>query len=441
MAHQSIPGHGKRFPGQLGIVLLVLTFVVASVCGAHASERLNVVSAFLIDQNSRRVLFEQNADAQIPPASLTKVISMYVALDHIRAGKASLADKVKISARAARTGGSRMFLTRGETVSLDELLMGMAVSSGNDASVAVAEHIAGSTDRFVQLMNAKARALGMTETTFRNVNGLPAAGQKTTARDMGKLAVSYLTAHPQALRYHSTRFIRHNKVITTNKNPMLGNCEGADGLKTGWVCASGYNLISTVKRGNTRLVAVVLGAENSQVRGQEMNRLIDAGYRSLRGEGPSVAAVLPRLSPADYRIDLHKTNSLAYAEVSKHKKKIAARKGKLRAGKTGSKQHASAQVSKSSKSSKAVKGKSPDKSAATSKAVATVRREKAKAVPSNKSVRATKVQQARKAAVARKTETKTTVKRSKPATAASTKKTAAPSRTPVQRAERTDKRG
>lgn len=441
MAHQSNPGYSERLLRQTVSTVCMLIFVMASACETYASERLDVVSAFLIDQNSRRVLYEQNADAQIPPASLTKVISMYVALDHIRAGKASLADKVKISSRAARTGGSRMFLTRGETVSLDELLMGMAVSSGNDASVAVAEHIAGSTDRFVQLMNAKARALGMTGTTFRNVNGLPAAGQKTTARDMGKLAVSYLSAHPQALRYHSTRYIRHNKVITTNKNPMLGNCEGADGLKTGWVCASGYNLISTVKRGNTRLVAVVLGAENSQTRGQEMNRLIDAGYRSLQGEGPSVAAMLPRLSPANYRIDLHKTNSLAYAEVSKHKKKLASRKGKLRAGKASSKQQAEAQVTKSSKSSKSVKGKSPAKSAATSKAVATVRREKAKAVPSNKSARAAKVQQARKAAVARKTEAKTAAKGSKPATAASTKKTATPSRPPVQRAERTDKRG
>lgn len=436
----------RRLPTFLRISLILLTSLmmlqVAFSAPTFASDHLDVGSAIMIDQASRRVLYEQNADADIPPASLTKVISMYVALDHVRAGKVSLADKVTISSRAARTGGSRMFLKKGETVTLDELLTGMAVSSGNDASVAVAEHVAGSTERFVQLMNAKARALGMTNTQFRNVNGLPAAGQKTSARDMAKLATSYLATHPQALRYHSMRFIRHNKVITTNKNPMLGNCEGADGLKTGWVCASGYNLISTVKRGNTRIVAVVLGAQNSQIRGQEMNRLVEAGFKTLRGEGPSVAAVLPRLAPSDYRIDLHKTNSLAYAEVSKHKKSSAARKGKLRNTRTA-KQQTTAQVSKSTRSSKSLKAKSPSKSAATTKPVATIRREKAKAVPSAKA-RATKVQQARKAAATAKVA-------SKPAAGAkaakaiagdeSGKPSGAKQRKPQQRAERTDKRG
>lgn len=285
-----------------------------------ASDSLEVHSAIIMDMGTGRILYEQNADDQIPPASLTKVMSMFVAMDKIRSGKASINDQVKISKRAAGTGGSRMFLTSGERVSLDELLTGMAVSSGNDASTAVAEHIGGSTDGFVRLMNAKAQSLGMKQSIFRNVHGLPAAGQMTSARDMLTLSRAYLQQYPEALRYHSIRYIKHNRVITTNKNPLLGNVEGADGLKTGWVCASGYNLISTVKRGKTRLLAVVLGAQNTQLRAQETHRLIEAGFQVAEGENKSVATALATMRPHDFALNTHKTKSLAYAELNKDTK-------------------------------------------------------------------------------------------------------------------------
>ncbi|MDR3043954.1 MAG: serine hydrolase [Desulfovibrio sp.] len=297
---------------------------------AHASshETLDVRSAMLLDMSTGRIIYEQNADEPIPPASLTKVLSMYVALDQVRAGKASLKDTVKVSRRAFSTGGSRMFLKQGETLTLDDLLEGMAVSSGNDASVATAEHIGGNVDNFVQMMNAKARALGMKNSVFRNPHGLPAAGQHTTARDMLALSRAYLAQYPEALRYHSTRYIKHNKVITTNKNPLLGNCEGADGLKTGWVFASGYNLISTVKRGKTRLLAVVLGAETTQARAQEVNRLVEAGFRSVAGGGKNVSTLLADMKPADYALNLHKTNSEAYAELRKSSKSAQSAKSR-----------------------------------------------------------------------------------------------------------------
>lgn len=319
----------------LAALALVMLFAVP-VARAASHETLDVRSAILLDMSTGRILYEQNADEAIPPASLTKVLSMYVTMDQVRAGKASLRDNVKVSRRAFSTGGSRMFLKQGETLPLDELLEGMAVSSGNDASVATAEHIGGNVDGFVQMMNAKARALGMKNSVFRNPHGLPAAGQHTTARDMLLLSRAYLAQYPEALRYHSTRYIKHNKVITTNKNPLLGNCEGADGLKTGWVFASGYNLISTVKRGKTRLLAVVLGAETTQARAQEVNRLVEAGFRTVAaGGGKTVSAQLAEMKPADYALNLHKTNNEAYADLRKSGKSASkARKAALAAAKS-----------------------------------------------------------------------------------------------------------
>jgi len=351
--HTIVPGHPALRPHTASIrlagtarlsvpvalplaALALVMLLAAPVARAASHETLDVRSAILLDMNTGRILYEQNADEPIPPASLTKVLSMYVTMDQVRAGKASLRDNVKVSRRAFSTGGSRMFLKQGETLPLDDLLEGMAVSSGNDASVATAEHIGGNVDGFVQMMNAKAKTLGMKNSVFRNPHGLPAAGQHTTARDMLLLSRAYLAQYPEALRYHSTRYIKHNKVITTNKNPLLGNCEGADGLKTGWVFASGYNLISTVKRGKTRLLAVVLGAETTQARAQEVNRLVEAGFRTVAaGGGKTVSAQLAEMKPADYALNLHKTNNEAYADLRKSGKSASkARKATLAAAKS-----------------------------------------------------------------------------------------------------------
>lgn len=260
---------------------------------AHAAARrdVNVRSAIVVEVKTGRVLFEQDADTRIPPASLTKIMSMLVTLDKVSERKLSLQDKVRISRTAAHQGGSRMHIRQGEVITLDQLLMGMAVSSGNDASVAVAEHVAGSGAAFVRLMNATARRLGMKNSSFKNPNGLPAPGQYTSARDMSRLARYYLKMYPKALRYHRTRRITHNGRTTTNKNPLLGVCPGADGLKTGWITASGYNIISTAERNGVRLLAVVLGARTPALRSTEIRRLMEAGFEAQK-RGVSVATVL-----------------------------------------------------------------------------------------------------------------------------------------------------
>lgn len=259
---------------------------------ARTGQLLNVRSAVLMDARTGNILFAQNPDVRIPPASLTKIMSMLVTFDAVRVGKARLGDQVRVSRHAARQGGSRMGLRAGERVSLNRLLMGMAVSSGNDASMAVAERIGGSSRTFIAMMNRKARQIGMTSSTFKTPNGLPAAGQYTTARDMARLGYVYLKNNPSALnKYHRIRVLKHRGSVTTNKNPLLGACPGADGLKTGWVSASGYNIISTVRRGNTRLIAVILGADSPGLRSHEIRRLIEAGFNS-RAKGVTVASAL-----------------------------------------------------------------------------------------------------------------------------------------------------
>lgn len=261
------------------LFLLILLCLIGprTAFPAKNAGKLAVKSALVTEYGSGRTLYSQDADRQIPPASLTKVMTMYVVFDLVASGKASFADRVKVSRSADRTGGSTMGLRAGEVVTLDELMRGMAVASGNDACIAVAEHFGG-VPAFVGLMNRKARELGMTGTTFKNPNGLPAAGQFTTARDLTKLAVSYLRHYPQALRYHSTTEINHNGAVHGNTNRLLGSCDGVDGIKTGYVDASGYNIIATAKRGDSRVIAVVLGGRTKQVRNREATRILDASF-------------------------------------------------------------------------------------------------------------------------------------------------------------------
>jgi len=248
--------------------------------GACAVTGLTVKSAILFNANTGEVLYEQNPDFQIPPASLTKVLTLYLIFDAIREGRLRPWDVVDVSERASTQGGSNMHLRNGESIKVTELIKGIAVASANDACMAMADYLSGgNVDAFVALMNATAKRLGMANSVFINPNGLPADGQLTTARDMLKLASSYLEQFPKALTIHSMQFFTHNNRQRHNANSLLGTYEGADGLKTGFVCASGYNIIATAKRGETRLIAVVLGSRNPRVRQRETTKLLDRGFK------------------------------------------------------------------------------------------------------------------------------------------------------------------
>lgn len=260
--------------------LCLLLFLIFCLPALPAQAALPVRSAMLINLDTGRILYEQSADAAIPPASLTKLMSMFLAMDAVKAKNVSLNEKVRVSRQSAATGGSSMHLRAGERVPLVRLLTGMAVASGNDAAMAVAQRVSGGNIRnFVRRMNSKARTLGMRRTVFKNPTGLPAAGQKTTARDMVTLSRAYLRAHPGAMRFHSTRFFLHRGRTMRNTNALLGTVAGVNGLKTGWTVASGYNIVVTAQRGKTRLLAVVLGGNTKDRRDASARRLIEAGFR------------------------------------------------------------------------------------------------------------------------------------------------------------------
>lgn len=250
--------------------------------GTKGGRSLPVHSAILMDMTTGRVLYARNADAPLPPASITKVLSLYLADEAIRDGRVHPADLVKISRKAGRTGGSKMFIQAGSEIPLDELLKGMAVVSANDASVAVAEYIGGNVEGFVERMNRKARDLGMTRSFFKNPNGLPAKGQFTTARDMLILASDYLQRFPESLNLHSQQYYTYRDITQRNRNSLLRHYPDADGLKTGWVIKGGYHIVATAKRGNTRLIAVVMGAKTPAIRAKEAERLLDEGFRMVR---------------------------------------------------------------------------------------------------------------------------------------------------------------
>ncbi|MDR2055518.1 MAG: D-alanyl-D-alanine carboxypeptidase [Desulfovibrio sp.] len=309
----------KNFRGMamnIGDALMLAAFFIffcfaASPAGATApavpqGAFLGVSSAILYDLDTEAVLFEQNADARIPPASLAKVLSMFLALDHIASGQADFDSAVVVSRGAASETGARMGLKTDDRVALQKLLLGMAVSSGNDASTAVAEFVGGSTQAFVRMMNVKARRLGMRDSNFCNPHGLPHQEQYTTARDMLTLARAYLRAHPFALRFHNTHALRYRDSVTWNKNPLLGQYEGADGLKTGWIKDSGYNLIFTASHGEKRLLAVIMGAPDVGARGNEACRLLDAGFLVSDNQAVSVASALYNAPLPQRNLDLKK---------------------------------------------------------------------------------------------------------------------------------------
>lgn len=284
----SIPSLASGFR-RIFIVSVIICLLSASTALAGP---INAKSAILMDVTTGKILYEQRADMLIAPASLTKVISLYVAMNAISDKKVDYNDKVKVSSAAARTGGSRFGLKAGERLTLDKLFYGMAVASGNDASVAVAEHVAGSTSAFVKQMNDLARRLGMKNTKFVNVHGLPAQGQLTTARDMLKLAKAYQAHYPIARRYHLARSVTHNGHTEPNHNPLVGHYTGLDGLKTGWGTAAGYNIIATARQRGHKLIAVILGAPNTSVRAAEARRLLNAGFSAVSKKRTTAIAEL-----------------------------------------------------------------------------------------------------------------------------------------------------
>jgi D-alanyl-D-alanine carboxypeptidase (penicillin-binding protein 5/6) len=285
----------RKFAPCLCIFVVALFFFFDGQLSAAPRIKLKAKSAILINDSSGKVLYAKNPDRPMQPASLTKILSLYLVHEAIAQGKINPADRVKISVDAQITGGSSMYLVDQTEVVLDDLIKGIAVVSANDASVAVAEYLGGSIDNFVKMMNTKAKALNMKRSHFVNPNGLPAKGQVTTARDILKLSRAYIRDFPEALQIHSMQDYTFASITQRNSNTLLGQCEDVDGLKTGFVRAAGFHLVATAKRGDTRLIAVVMGEKNPGIRTRDTTRLLEQGFRMVAGKGKASVSIRNRL--------------------------------------------------------------------------------------------------------------------------------------------------
>lgn len=240
---------------------------------------IDAKSYILIDADSGKVLAEKNADVRLPPASLTKLMTMYVISDALKRGVIHPGDKARISAKAWRTGGSRMFVRVNDEVPVEDLLKGIVVASGNDATVAMAEYIAGTENAFTGLMNAQAARLGMTNSHFTDSNGLPNADHYSTARDLSTLTRAIIRDFPEDYRLYSEKWFTWNNIRQPNRNRLLWHFPEADGLKTGHTNEAGFCLVGSAKKGSTRLVSVVMGDPSDTARTEDSMRLLTYGFR------------------------------------------------------------------------------------------------------------------------------------------------------------------
>jgi len=264
-----------------------LALALLTAAAAHAADApiippppaVAASSYLLVDADTGKVLVEHNSREPLPPASLTKIMTAYIAEVELEAGRIKPTDQVPISVNAWQTGGSKMFIREGTTVPLADLLKGIIIQSGNDASVAVAEHIAGSEGAFADMMNQQAAALGMTDTYFVNSTGLPAEGHQTSAWDLAQLTISLVKRFPKHYAIYSEKSFTYNDIEQPNRNRLLWRDKTVDGVKTGHTEAAGYCLVASALRGNMRLVSVVMGTSSDEARMRESQKLLSYGFR------------------------------------------------------------------------------------------------------------------------------------------------------------------
>lgn len=267
------------------IILFLLLLLPLKVNGAELIS--NATSGILIEANTGKIIYEKEKDKQVSIASMTKMVAQIIILEEIEKGNIKWSDKVKVSKNAADMGGSQIYLAEGEVITVDDLMKGISVASGNDATVAMAEYIAGTEENFVKLMNNKVKKLGLKNTNFVNCTGLDEEGHYSTAYDQAMIARYLVTKHPEVLKYSSIYedYLREdtdNKFWLVNTNKLIRFYEGADGLKTGHTDNAGYCLAATAKRNDLRIIAITLGEKDSKVRNNETMELLDYGFNNIK---------------------------------------------------------------------------------------------------------------------------------------------------------------
>ena len=255
-----------------GLLTLVLLAGPARAIETEAKQ------AFIVDYDTGAVLLEKSADEQMHPSSMSKLMTLYVLFDHLKSGSIKLDDELPVSDKAWKMGGSKMFVPNGGKAKVEDLIRGIAIQSGNDACIVVAEGIAGSEDAFADQMNQKAKQIGLTNSTFKNATGWPDPGHLMTARDLAILARHLIADFPEYYHYFSEIDFTYNGIKQGNRNPLLYKNLGADGLKTGHTDEGGYGEVGSAKRGDRRLIVVLNGMDSMKMRAEESEKLIDWGF-------------------------------------------------------------------------------------------------------------------------------------------------------------------
>ncbi|MBO6826854.1 MAG: D-alanyl-D-alanine carboxypeptidase [Sneathiella sp.] len=266
----------------LGKALFVAAFAVAGSFSSLVSAlETPAKNALLVDFDTGAVLFEKNADELMPPASMSKLMTVTMVLERLKDGSLTLEDTFPVSEKAWRKGGSKMFVEVNTRVAVKDLLRGIIVQSGNDACIVVAEALGGSEEAFAQTMTDRAREIGLEQSTFRNATGWPDPNHRMTARDLGHLAGYIIKNFPENYSIFSEKSFTFSGIKQGNRNPLLYSNTGADGLKTGHTEESGYGLTGSAKRGDRRLILVVNGLESAKQRGRESERILEWGFREF----------------------------------------------------------------------------------------------------------------------------------------------------------------
>jgi D-alanyl-D-alanine carboxypeptidase len=276
---------GQPFNQAIFMFVVAAMVLLAPVQSAEAK-----YASLVLDAETGKVLHAVNADTRNYPASLTKMMTIYMVFHALERGDITPDTKWKASARAIRQPASKLGMTKGQAVTVRDAVMLLITKSANDVATLIAENMAGSEREFALAMTATARSIGMSRTTFRNASGLPNKGQLSTARDMATLALALLRDFPRYYHLFSTAKFKYDDRTYKNHNKLLASYEGTDGIKTGYIRASGYNLVASVKRNGKRLIGVVFGGDSSKMRNRHMVKLLDKGFRLLNDNGMAMAS-------------------------------------------------------------------------------------------------------------------------------------------------------
>ena len=270
-----------------------LSFLTLVILGVQSADARPVQASIVVDAASGEVLSASNADTSTYPASLTKMMTLYLLFEAMQDGRVKLTDTITFSKNSAGKAATNLNVDSGDRISVETAILALVVRSANDAATAIAEQLGGTEAGFARLMTNKAQILGMTRTTFRNANGLPDAKQRTTARDMATLSVALIRDFPQYYGYFKRTSFKYRGVTYRGHNKLLKSFKGYDGIKTGYIRASGFNLASSAERDGRRLVVVVLGGSSPSMRDRKVADLLTSGFKSQRGTGTLIAAKAP----------------------------------------------------------------------------------------------------------------------------------------------------